>query len=43
MAGTIFVLVILIVVVTLIIKKLIKDRKNGGCGCGCSGCSHKCH
>lgn len=44
--GTIFVGLILAVILILIIKKIIKDRKNGSsCSCGCSGCSMQnvCH
>lgn len=27
------------------VVKIAKDKKKGGCGCGCSGCSHAsdCH
>ena len=38
---------VLAAVVALIIRKMIKDKKQGksGCGCGCSGCAMKdsCH
>lgn len=37
----------LLVIVTLIIRKMIKDKKQGKgcCGSGCEGCSHStsCH
>ncbi|MCR5846952.1 MAG: FeoB-associated Cys-rich membrane protein [Lachnospiraceae bacterium] len=38
---TIVISVVLLVIVSLIIVKLVKDRKNGrsSCGCGCEGCS----
>ena len=44
--GTIIVAIILACVVGLIIRKMIKDRKNGkshcGCDCGqCGGCETK--
>ncbi|MBO5036902.1 MAG: FeoB-associated Cys-rich membrane protein [Clostridia bacterium] len=45
--GTIAVLVILAIIVTLIVIKLIKDKKQGrsSCGCGCQNCSmsEHCH
>lgn len=31
---------LLAVIVFFIIRYLVKQRKNGGCGCGCSSCSH---
>ncbi|MBR2590042.1 MAG: FeoB-associated Cys-rich membrane protein [Clostridia bacterium] len=44
---TILVLLILALVVFLIIRKLIKDKKAGvgACGCKCAGCPHaaNCH
>ena len=42
---TIIVLVILAVILGAIVYSEIKKRKNGGCGCGCQGCSLKdtCH
>ena len=46
-AGTILVVFILAVVVTLIIRTLIRDKKAGksSCGAGCAGCAMKgnCH
>lgn len=45
--SDVLVALILIAVVTLVIRKMIRDRKNGktACGCGCSGCPSKgmCH
>ena len=45
--GTIVVLAALAVVVALIIRKLVSDRRKGqtSCGCGCSGCPNSglCH
>ena len=47
--GTIIISLILIAVVSLIIVRMIKDRKsgksNGSCGCGCEHCAMhgKCH
>lgn len=33
------------VAVVLAIRKVIKNQKSGGCGCGCSGCGQQasCH
>jgi len=38
--GTIAVLIILVLIVSLIIIKKIRDKKNGvsSCGCGCENC-----
>jgi hypothetical protein len=45
--GTIVVSLILIAVVSLIVVRLIKDKKQGksSCGCGCENCAMhgKCH
>ncbi len=45
--GTIVVLLILVAVVSLVIIKMIKDKKSGkkSCNCGCGGCPLKdsCH
>lgn len=39
--GTIVVTLILIGIVTAIIVKMVKDKKqgNGSCGCGCEHCA----
>lgn len=39
--GTLIVSAILITVITMVIVKLIKDKKKGksSCGCGCSNCA----
>lgn len=39
--GTIIVSAILIAVITMVIVKLVKDKKKGksSCGCGCSNCA----
>lgn len=48
-AGNIIIIAILAIIVFLIIRKLVKAKKQGksscGCGCGCSSCpmSDKCH
>ncbi len=36
---------IVLILFVLASIKTIKDRKKGGCGCGCSSCSNasKCH
>jgi len=44
MSGTIIVGVVLLGIVGLVIRKLIKDKKNGkACGCDCGNCSGGCH
>lgn len=43
--GTAIVLIILLVVVSLVIRSIIKDKKNGKsitCGGDCKNC-HECH
>lgn len=42
-AGTIIVGIAVAVIIVFVIRKLIKDFKDGktSCGCGCSGCSQK--
>lgn len=39
-AGIVIVLLI-VLYAFLVIRKKHRDIKNGGCGCGCSGCSGK--
>lgn len=39
--GTFIVLVILAAIVTAIIIKMVKNKKSGGCSCGCSGCASR--
>lgn len=45
--GTFIVLLILVAIVSLIVVKLIHDKKEGksSCGCGCQNCAmhEKCH
>ena len=45
--GTILVILVLAVVVALIVRTLIRDKKAGrsSCGAGCAGCAMKgsCH
>jgi hypothetical protein len=43
--GTIVVGLVLLVIVGAIIRNMINNKKKGksSCGCGCEGCSHKCH
>lgn len=40
---TMVVLIVLIVFVALIIRTMIKDRKNGRCTCNCENCTMHCH
>ncbi|MCM1185717.1 MAG: FeoB-associated Cys-rich membrane protein [Lachnoclostridium sp.] len=46
-AGNIIVSALLIAIVSLIIAKLVKDKKKGksSCGCGCANCAlnGQCH
>ena len=39
--GTVLVLAVLLVVVGLIVRGMVRDRKQGksSCGCGCAGCA----
>ena len=37
--GTVIVCIILAVILFFAALSLIKSKKSGGCGCGCSGCS----
>ncbi len=39
--GTFIVLVILAAIVTAIIIKMVKNKKSGGCSCGCGSCASK--
>ena len=45
--GTILVVLILAIVVALIVRTIVKDKKAGrsSCGAGCAGCAMKgsCH
>lgn len=47
MIATIVISIILLCIVALIVRKMVKDKKNGkgGCGCGCEGCANSsmCH
>ena len=41
--ATWVILIVLVLAVSLIVRKLIRDRKTGGsCGCGWSNCSGNC-
>ncbi len=41
-AATVIILLILIAVVCLVIRSMIRDRKNGGGCAGCAGCGGSC-
>lgn len=43
--GTVLVGAVLVIIVACIIRKMIKDRKNGKshCGCDCNSCGGHCH
>lgn len=36
---TLVILAILLVCVAFAVRHVVKQKKSGGCGCGCSGCS----
>lgn len=44
-ASTILVTVILVAVLAVIVRHLIRQKRQGGssCSCGCEGCSGNCH
>ncbi|MDD6362282.1 MAG: FeoB-associated Cys-rich membrane protein [Lachnospiraceae bacterium] len=45
MLANIIIIAILVSLVTLAIRKIVRDKKTGAgsCGCGCSSCpSHSC-
>lgn len=44
--GTFLVLVILVVVVCIVVRSMVRDKKNGKsiqCGCDCKKCDGGCH
>ena len=44
--GTVIVGIALLVIVSLIVRKMIKDKKQGKsiqCGCDCKDCGGRCH
>ena len=41
-AATIIAAAILLIIIALIIRSKVRERKQGGCGCGCPGCSGSC-
>ena len=45
--GYIVVTLVLILIVTAVIFRMVRDKRSGkgGCGCGCSGCANApyCH
>ena len=44
--GTVIVGIALLVIVSLIVRKMIKDKKQGKsihCGCDCKHCGGHCH
>ena len=43
MFGTIIIGTLLLAAFVIAVRSLIKTRKKGGCGCGCSGCTSKCN
>ncbi len=40
--ATIVAAAVLFLIVGLIIKSKLKEHKQGGCGCGCPGCTGSC-
>lgn len=41
--ANIIVGLIVVGIVALAVKSLIKQKKAGGCGCGCENCGANCH
>lgn len=41
--STLIVGVIVGIIIIYAAVSYIKQLKNGGCGCGCSGCTKNCH
>jgi hypothetical protein len=44
--GTLIIGLILLLIVVLIVRSMIRDKKNGKsvqCGCDCKNCSGHCH
>ena len=33
---------VVLAIVCLAVRSLIKEKKNGGCGCGCTSCTGAC-
>ena len=42
-AGDIIIIIFLAAVLAAGLRTAVKRRKQGGCGCGCEGCTVKCH
>lgn len=40
--STILVVALILGAIFLAARSIYRKRKNGGCGCGCSGCSQDC-
>ena len=40
-ASTIGISLVLLALMLLAVRKMIKDRKKGGCSCGCGGCAYQ--
>ena len=40
--ANIVVCAVIIALVGAAAKSYVKQRKSGGCGCGCAGCKNKC-
>ena len=40
--ANIIVTLILLAIVFFAVRSIWKNRKSGGCGCGCEGCSGSC-
>ena len=38
--ATILISLALAVIVALVVRKLVRDSRKPGCGCGCSGCAY---
>lgn len=46
-SGTIIISAVVLLLITLAIRRIVKDKKKsqGACGCGCGDCphTHDCH
>lgn len=40
--STIVIGVIFLIIMALVIRSIVKERRQGGCGCGCPGCNGSC-
>ncbi|MEI3219499.1 MAG: FeoB-associated Cys-rich membrane protein [Lachnoclostridium sp.] len=41
--STIVAGIVILGMIGMAVRRIRKNKKQGGCGCGCSGCSTNCH